>query len=142
MKKILHFFILAAVLLQSVFLGGFAYADTGDVTVTVTDAIPGAGCVQNGSGTDPSNRTYTCTIKPGFGSVLDLLKGFIKYATFLVLISSVLAISGLGLWLTFAGIEDSAKAKAKEHIFTIIKGIVVLLLVGFILNAIAPWIYQ
>ena len=73
---------------------------------------------------------------------MDLLSGLVKYTTFLALISSVLAIAGLGLWMTFGGIDSSAKDAAKKLIQTIVLGIVVLLLIGFILNAVAPWIYQ
>ena len=49
---------------------------------------------------DPSTRKYKCAIEPGFGSVLLLLSGLIKYATFIVALLGV-------LMLVYSGIEMS-----------------------------------
>lgn len=44
-------------------------------TVTVTEDIPGMGCVLDPkSGNGITKRKYTCTIQPGFGSVMLILQ--------------------------------------------------------------------
>jgi len=41
-----------------------------------------------------------------------------------------------------AGLDDSLKSSAKERIVKTLIGLVILMLSGVILNAIAPWIYK
>ncbi|MDD5212981.1 MAG: hypothetical protein PHG82_00930 [Candidatus Gracilibacteria bacterium] len=135
MKKI----ILILVLGFSLFAGNSVFAATGDtggngIEVKVTEKIPGAEC-------DGAPGAYTCTVKPGFGTVMQLMGGIIKYFTFLASLGGVLFIVINGLMLSMGGMGGS-KDEIKKRITMTIGGLILLLLSGLILHSIAPWIYQ
>lgn len=112
-------------------------------TVIVTEKIPWLDCWKNIWKSDsPEDRKYSCTIQPGFWSVMLMVKGLIKYATFLTAIIGVLMLIASGIHLSLSGIDSGAKGKAKEHFAKIIWWLVLLFLIGFVLNTVAPWIYQ
>ncbi|MDD2487808.1 MAG: hypothetical protein PHS92_05590 [Candidatus Gracilibacteria bacterium] len=111
------------------------------MTVIVTEKIPGTDCTPVGSGNTPETRKYKCTIKPGFQTAMELIGGLIKYATFISALIGVLMLTASGIHLSMSGIDSGAKAKAKEQFTKIIGGLVLLFLIGFVLNTVAPWIY-
>jgi hypothetical protein len=126
--------------------GTFVYAATGDTQPTeviVTEKIPGLDCpcVAGVDCTKLETKKYKCTIQPGFESVQMLLAGFIKYATFIVALLWVLALVYSGIEMSMSGLWGK-KDEAKKRIEKIIMWLVLLFLVGFILNTVAPWIYQ
>lgn len=135
MKKIL--LALSSLFFISLFSGN-VFAET---TVTVTEKIPGMDCVGSNEG-DITKQTYKCTIQPGFGSVMLILKGLIKYTTFIVALVGVLMLVVSGVQYSIAGADDGAAKDAKARIQKILAGIVLLFLIGFILNSVAPWIYR
>ena len=113
-----------------------------EVTVTVTEKIPGANCVPEGSGSGVTNRKFKCTVEGGFATVQNMLGGLIKYATFITALVGVLMVVFSGLqYATSAGSTEAQKS-AVGRIQNLILGLVLLFLVGFILNTIAPWIYR
>lgn len=70
-----------------------------------------------------------------------MLGGLIKYATFIVALLGVLMLVYSGIEMSMAGVGGK-KDDAKKRIEKVILGLVLLFLVGFILNTVAPWIYQ
>jgi hypothetical protein len=47
-----------------------------------------------------------------------------------------------GIQYSLSGGDGDMKSKAKGRIVQLISGLVLLFLMGFILNSVAPWIYQ
>ena len=74
-------------------------------TVIVTEEIPGAGCkcMVNDNCTNPTTKKYSCTIKSGFGSVMDLLGGLIKYTSFIIALVGVLMLVYSGIEMSMSG---------------------------------------
>ena len=116
----------------------------GATTVTVTENIPGMKCVSDPKSDekDVTKKKYKCTIEPGFGSVMLILKGLIKYATFITALIGILMLVYSGMEYSMSGASGWDSKHAKERIIKVLSGIVLLFLVGFILNSVAPWIYR
>ncbi|MDD2917206.1 MAG: hypothetical protein PHH70_05160 [Candidatus Gracilibacteria bacterium] len=111
-------------------------------TTTVTEKIPGMDCQPVGSDTSVTKRKYKCTIQPGFGSVMDILKGLIKYATFLTALIGTLMLVYSGIEYSMAGASGDDVKHSKSRIMKVLAGLVLLFLIGFVLNSVAPWIYK
>lgn len=114
----------------------------GPTEVMVTEEIPGMNCTKEGTGIGPESKKYKCTIQPGFGSVMAILSGLIKYATFITALVGVLMLVVSGIMYSMSGANSKAKTDATEHLQKVILGLVLLFLVGFVLNTVAPWIYR
>ncbi|QFR39720.1 hypothetical protein A9Q91_05925 [Candidatus Gracilibacteria bacterium 28_42_T64] len=138
MKKIF----IQILLILSMFSFGVlsSYAEEG-IQVTVTERIPGAGC-DKGTTDDNGNILYKCTVKPGFGSVVEMMGNMIKYFTFIAGLAGVLFIVINGIMYSMGGADPSMKDEAKKRITGTLVGLVVLFMSGVILNIIAPWIYK
>jgi hypothetical protein len=135
MKKI----ILILVLGFSLFAWNSVFAATWDtwwnwIEVKVTEKIPWAEC-------DWAPGAYTCTVKPGFGTVMELMWWIIKYFTFLASLGWVLFIVINWVMLSMWGMWWN-KDEIKNRITMTIWWLILLLLSGLILHSIAPWIYQ
>jgi Type IV secretion system pilin len=117
-------------------------AAAAEVTVTVTEKIPGANCVPVGSGSGVTNRKFKCTVEWGFATVQKMLGGLIKYATFITALVWVLMVVFSGLQYATSAGNTEAQKSAVGRIQNLIMGLVLLFLVGFILNTIAPWVYR
>ncbi|MDD2566077.1 MAG: hypothetical protein PHZ26_05115 [Candidatus Gracilibacteria bacterium] len=135
MKKLVILFVSFVLLIQGSFVFA-AESTTGGTKVVVTEKIPGMTC--SGADNQPlETRKYECTIKPGFGSVMDLLSWLIKYITLIAILVSVLMLVVSGIRMSIEGKKDDAK-----KLFTrVIISLIVLFMMGFILNTIAPWIF-
>lgn len=121
---------------------GFGNTVSAETKVIVTEAIPGMNC---GTGTnvgDITKQKYECTIEPGFGSVMLIFKGLIKYVTFITALIGVLMLVVSGIQYSISGAEKSAAEDAKKRIEKVLAGLVLLFLIGFILNSVAPWVYR
>lgn len=130
MKKIIISLLIAASL---VFISGDMFA----ASIDVTEKIPGANCNEwNGDG------TYTCNPGRGFTGVMSTIGAMIKYFTYIALLASVLFIVINGILYSMAWVNDSLKTGAKDRIVKTLIGLVILLLSGVILNAVAPWVYK
>ncbi len=84
---------------------------------------------------------YDCYVGVGFSSVTRTVGEMIKYFTYITALAAVLFIVINGILYSMAGINDGLKTSAKDRIIKTLIGLVILLLAGVILNAIAPWIY-
>lgn len=104
------------------------------IEVKVTEKIPWADC-------EWSTWDYTCTVKPGFWTVMQLMGWIIKYFTFLASLGWVLFIVINWIMLSMWGMWWS-KDEIKKRITMTIGWLILLLLSGLILHSIAPWIYQ
>ncbi len=104
------------------------------IEVKVTEKIPWADC-------EWSAGEYTCTVKPGFGTVMQLMWGIIKYFTFLASLGWVLFIVINWVMLSMWGMWWN-KDEIKKRITMTIWWLILLLLSGLILHSIAPWIYN
>ena len=87
---------------------------------------------------DGSYQYYDCPVDKWFNSIQTLLGNIIQYATFLIWLVGVLFIVINGIMYSIGG-ED--KSSIKDRIVKSVAGLILLLLSGVILNAIAPWIY-
>lgn len=70
----------------------------------VTEKIPGMDCSEEKGG-GPKSKKYKCTIQPGFGSVMLILKGLIKYTTFIVALIGVLMLVVSGIQYSISGAD-------------------------------------
>lgn len=144
MKKLLKIFItLNIIFFWSIWL---IYADENGTTstwwdgtskVVVTEKIPWMDCkwVDN----QPiESRKYTCTVEWWFGSVMKMLAGFIKYITFLAALGWVLMLVVSWMRLSIEWKKDEAKKMVKNVIIALL----VIFLMWFILNTVAPWVYK
>ncbi len=111
--------------------------DTGPMTVTITEAIPWLSWSEECSW-PPESRKCNVIIKPWFESVIEMLSWLIKYATFIVLLAWIfmLVLSGIRMSIEWK------KEDAIKHFKQVLLWLVVLFLIGFILNTVAPWIYK
>lgn len=141
MKKILIAFLLTSSLF---FISWDIFAAY--TTIEVTEAIPGANCVKTGwwamAWWNGSMNIYTCKVESGFSGVLWVVGAMIKYFTYIASLAAVLFIVINGLLYSMAWINDGLKTGAKERIMKTLMGLIILLLSGVILNAIAPWVYK
>jgi len=68
--------------------------------------------------------------------------GIIKYFTYIAALACVLFIVINGILYSMSGMDAGLKDGAKKRIIQTLLGLVVLMLAGVILNAVAPWIYK
>lgn len=66
----------------------------------------------------------------------------IKYATFITALLGVLMIVFSGIQWSLSADDEGSRTKAKGRISKLIMGLVLLFLIGFILNTVAPWVYR
>ena len=71
-----------------------------------------------------------------------LLRGFIKYTTFIGILFCVLMVVISGVQISISGISQKQQTEGRERIFKTLTGLAFLFLVAFILNTIAPWVYS
>lgn len=108
-------------------------------TVTVTEKIPWANCsVNKGTADTPDYRKYDCDVPDWFGWVMLMLKWFIKYAVFLAILWSILML--VISWIRMS--VEWNKDWAKKQFGNVIKALLVIFLLWFILNTVAPWVYK
>ena len=107
------------------------------VEVKVTERVPWANCW--GSDWD---GVITCNIPTWFWAIQNVFWEMIKYFTFIALLWAVLFIVINGIMYSMAGINDSLKSTAKDRIVKTLIWLVLLLLSGWILNTLAPWVYS
>lgn len=104
--------------------------------VVVTEKIPWMTC-EWADNQPLETRKFTCTIKSWFGSVMDLLSWLIKYVTLIAILVSVLMLVVSGIRMSIEWKKDDAK-----KLFTrVIQALIVLFMMWFILNTIAPWVF-
>jgi hypothetical protein len=113
----------------------------GSIKVITTENLPGGGCKELVGG-DAKTKKYECTVQGGFATVQGFLGGLIKYATFITALLGVLMIVFSGLQYSLSADDEGSRTKAKGRIRKLIMGLILLFMVGFILNTIAPWIYS
>lgn len=97
---------------------------------------------QSIGGTSADTKKYKCTVRGTFATVMGFITGLIKYATFLTALVGVLMIVYSGLMIVATAGSDKERAAAKARIASLIGGLVLLFLIAFILNTVAPWIYK
>lgn len=134
MKKII--LCITLFFISFLFIEVASVAAAGSITVETTARVPGAGC----TGPD-SDGVYQCRVGQGFTPVMLMVGRIIRYFTYIVALSAVLFIVINGILYSMAGIDQGLKDWAKKRITQTLLGLVVLLLSGVILNAVAPWIY-
>jgi lysylphosphatidylglycerol synthetase-like protein (DUF2156 family) len=130
-------------------LSSQTHAAEGDkgIKVHVTTKIPWANCEPTKAkeaSTAPidSKYWYDCYVKPGFSGATGILKALIQYATFLVGLIWVGFIVFEGIMYSTAGISEEAASEAKKRLTNVITWLIVLLMSGYILYIIAPWVYK
>ena len=120
------------------------------IMVEVTEPIPGLNCIGKTNWESGSSESCSvendkciikCPVKKWVGSFTDILGTIIRYITFLVWLAWVLYIIINGILYSMGWVEQGMKDEAKKRIVQGLIGIVLLLLSGFILNLIAPWVY-
>lgn len=84
----------------------------------------------------------SCNVGTGFSVVKDIAGGIIKYFTYIAGLAGVLFIVINGILYSMSWMDDGLKSSAKDRIKKMLIWLVLLMLSGVILNAIAPWIYK
>ncbi len=110
-------------------------------TIYVTEKVPGAGCVKQPD-TGSNANMYKCTIKPWFGSIMQIMWKLLKYFTFIAGLLAVLMLVVGWIMYSMWGADESMKTKSKEFITKSLLGLILLLMSGTILYAVAPWVYK
>lgn len=105
--------------------------------VTTTEKVPWLECSSKWW-SDVETRKYECTVKPWFQSFMDVLKWLIKYFLFIAILAVVFMLALSWVRMSIAGKNEVAK----KQFMHLIEAILVIFLMGFILNSIAPWIYN
>ena len=119
----------------------FSYWETTKVpaqnVVLVTEKVPWANC-----NLDEKSDMYRCVTARWFGAVLQVMATMLKYFTFLCGLFSVLALVVGWIMYSMWGANEEMKNSAKTYIEKSILWLIVLLLSGSILYAVAPWVFE
>jgi len=138
MKKILVTILL--ILSSIISLGWFSVVSAADdsrtTTVITTEKVPWIDCTTE-KAWDVETRRYKCTVKPWFESFMDVLKWLVKYFLFIAVLVVVFMLALSWVRMSIAGKNEAAK----KQFMHLIEAILVIFLMGFILNTIAPWVY-
>ena len=140
----------------------FVYADV--VTVQVTEKIPWAECtcIANGAQDTPAGdgmwppkpwtweaacgdintRKYECKVEKWLGSFQSLIATIVRWFVNIVTLLGVLAIVWAGVMMMFGSDSEEYTKKAKWWAKNIIIGLVILFTFRYILQFLAPWIFQ
>lgn len=138
MKKLLKYLIFLISILGSI---NFTFATSWTVVYT-TESLPWLVC--NCISKDCTNvvtRKYECQVLDGFSGFLITISKILKYSVFIISLLSVLIIIVSWIQLSLSWISSKAKDWAKQRIFRVISGLMVLFFFWLILHLIAPWIY-
>lgn len=110
--------------------------DSRVTTVITTEKVPWIDCKEE-KGWTVEERKYRCTVKPWFESFMDVLKWLVKYFLFIAVLVIVLMLAVSWIHMSIVWKNESAKKQFRH----LIEAILVIFLMGFILNTIAPWVY-
>ena len=108
-----------------------------EITVEVTEKIPGVECEEN----TKKEGIYNCKVGKWFSSITVMFGKLIRYFTYIVALAWVLFIVINGILYTMSGIDAGLKDTAKKRIVQTLIGLIILLMSWTILYSIAPWIY-
>jgi len=109
-------------------------------TIYVTEKVPWAKCKKQDSGSN--EWLYKCEIKSWFGSIMDIMWKLLKYFTFIAGLLAVLMLVVGWIMYSMWWADESMKTKSKEFIIKSLLGLILLLMSGTILYAVAPWVYK
>lgn len=88
-------------------------------------------------------RKYECTVGSGLAGFQAMFAEIIRWFVNIVMILGVLAIVGLGIaWSLAWGDDAKAKTGLKKWAMNIFVGMIILFFFRYILQFLAPWIYQ
>lgn len=124
MKKVL----IALTFLMAFAVPSLCTAD-GEIIVKTTQdlSVLGIPCTLEGGDASIEKRVYKCTVEGGgMQSILFMLKGVIKYVTYLVALCGVLALVYAGIRYSTSGFDEEGKTAAKDLIIQIIGGLTLL----------------
>ena len=116
-------------------------------TVIVTEEIPGARCTCIDQ-SDTTCRTietkkFECSVVKWLSGFQQIFASIIKYLIYIVMLTGVAALVGLGIAWSIYGSADEHGAKAlKWYAINFIIGLTILFLFSYILKFLAPWVYN
>lgn len=116
------------------------------MSVMTTEKIPGGECVcvddSDKTCSNLETRKYSCTVTKWLNGFQKIFANIIKYFIYIVMLTGVAALVGLGIAWSIYGSADEHGAKAlKSYAINFIIGLTILFLFSFILRFLAPWIY-
>ncbi|MDP5038967.1 MAG: hypothetical protein NWP80_00800 [Candidatus Gracilibacteria bacterium] len=111
------------------------------VKIQVNTKVPGAKCEEVTDKDGKKTGLYKCSVTPGMSGFQELFAGLLKFLTAMAVLIGVLYIVINGIMLSMGGMDSSAKENAKKNVTSAIIGLLFLLLGGYILKIIAPWVY-
>lgn len=123
-------------------------SQSGTVQIRVNEKIPGVNCTPDKAwGVDEktgtySPTTYNCYVKKDTSQVLDMLGAIIKWFTYIAILVAVLFIVGSGIMYSMWWANEEMKSTAKKRVVESILWLILLLLSGYILQLVAPWVYK
>ena len=113
------------------------HADWATIQVEVTERIPWAGCSKEKN----SKWVYICDVGSWFSSIMVMMGKMIQYFTYITALCAVLYIVINGILYSMSWLDAWAKDSAKKRIIQTLLWLVLLLLSGTLLHALAPWVY-
>jgi hypothetical protein len=164
-KFLIHLLILTSLLgISSV----VSAAELPPTKVIVSERIPGVECrciygnatanddqwvpLLNAVSADPwacsssvpvQKRKYECTVEGGLAGFQWILASIVRWFVYIVMLLGVLSLVGLGIAWSLAGGDDAkAKSSLKKWAVNILVGMIILFFFRYILQFLAPWIYQ
>lgn len=153
-KLLITSFLITSCLISSLYAAGDV------VKVIVTEKIPGADCtcvadgasMHESDGTqtwlweaacgDLNTRKYECSVKKWLWSFQEMIATVVRWFVNIVTLLGVLAIVGAGIMMMFGSDSEEYTKKAKWWAKNIVIGLVLLFTFRYILQLLAPWIYQ
>ena len=112
-------------------------AGTG-ILVHVTERVPWGNCVPH----DERDGIWVCEIERWFGSIMNIFWALIQYFTFIALLWAVLFLVINGVLYSMSWLNEGLKSAAKDRIVKTLIWLILLLMSWWILNTLAPWIYE
>ena len=140
MKKIILYILICVFAFVNTWIMNQAHANDEKI-IYVTEKVPGAWCEKEPE-TSSNSGMYKCKIKPWFSSIMEIMWKLLKYFTFIAWLLSVLMLVVGGIMYSMWWADESMKTKSKEFITKSLMWLVLLLVSGSFLYAVAPWVYN
>ncbi len=142
MKKIIIQILIALSCFTAFWVISNTYAEERTNTIYVTEKVPGAGCGERIPEWQKNGGLYECKMKQWFSSIMEIMWKLLKYFTFIAWLLAVLMLVVGWIMYSMWGADEWMKTKSKEFITKSLLGLILLLMSGTILYAVAPWVYK
>jgi len=141
MKKIILYILISVFAIAGTWITNQTYANDEKI-IYVTEKVPWAWCGDRIAKWKDNEGMYRCKITPGFSSIMNIMWKMLKYFTFIAWLLSVLMLVIGWIMYSMWWADEWMKTKSKEFITKSLMWLILLLLSGSFLYAVAPWVYN